>query len=408
MTARDDFNGLVSDWLDEQAGRGAPDYLDEILARTTRTRQRPAWSSLERFLPMQTTLRFAPVPRFAWLLVVLGLVIALAAAALLAVGSRPRLPAPFGTAGNGLIVYGASGDLFAVEPVSGATRPLVTGLTNDETPWFSRDGTKFVFAREAETDGLWQLVVANADGSNARPITEPIYPTSNEWSPEGDRLSVVDTSPTTPTLAIHTLDGTPPTVLDIDGMLAEFVQWRPGGQQLVFRGTTANAYGLYMVDLGSKELRQIGESGTLDDLRDPRLSPDGTKVVYTKWVVDHPTLRIVDVDAGGDREIVFDGPAGSSGWVQDWSPDNTKLLFTRLADGPSHVAVSAQGGGPAVEIGPGWTSGEVAAAFSPDGTWVMARYEFDDSTWLLDVTGQRPDKRLPASPSLGSWQRTAP
>ena len=53
MTANYDFTGMISGWLDEQAGRGAPDYLDEILARTTRTRQRPAWSSLERWLSVQ-------------------------------------------------------------------------------------------------------------------------------------------------------------------------------------------------------------------------------------------------------------------------------------------------------------------------------------------------------------------
>jgi hypothetical protein len=48
MTLNDGFERTVSDWLDEQAGHGMPGYLDEALARTTRTRQRPAWSSLER------------------------------------------------------------------------------------------------------------------------------------------------------------------------------------------------------------------------------------------------------------------------------------------------------------------------------------------------------------------------
>ncbi|HEY8800718.1 MAG TPA: hypothetical protein VIM20_08980, partial [Candidatus Limnocylindrales bacterium] len=69
MNAHDDFNGMFSDWLDDQVGRGAPDYLDGILARTTRTRQRPAWSSLERWLPVQMTFsgRLAPIPRLAWL-----------------------------------------------------------------------------------------------------------------------------------------------------------------------------------------------------------------------------------------------------------------------------------------------------------------------------------------------------
>ena len=59
MTLNDGFERTVSDWLDEQAGRGTPGYLDEALARTTRTRQRPAWSSLERWLPVDLTTNLA-------------------------------------------------------------------------------------------------------------------------------------------------------------------------------------------------------------------------------------------------------------------------------------------------------------------------------------------------------------
>ena len=85
MNARNDANEIVSGWLDEQAGRGAPDYLDEILARTIRTRQRPAWSSLERWLPVQLTFtgRLAPIPRLAWAVALL-VILVLAAAALFA------------------------------------------------------------------------------------------------------------------------------------------------------------------------------------------------------------------------------------------------------------------------------------------------------------------------------------
>src|SRR5436190_15908692 len=98
MTLYDGFDRTVFAWLDEQAGQGMPGYLDEVLARTTGTRQRPWWSSLERWLPMQTTLRLTPVPRIAWLLVVVGLIVTLAAAVIV-VGSRHRQPAPpFGIA----------------------------------------------------------------------------------------------------------------------------------------------------------------------------------------------------------------------------------------------------------------------------------------------------------------------
>src|SRR3954453_13472959 len=100
MNRTDRFDQVVSDWLHEDAEHRVPEHLDAVLRRTSTERQRPAWSSLERWLPMQTTLRFAPVPRIAWLVVVLGLIFAIGLA-VLAVGSRRQLPAPFGPARNG-------------------------------------------------------------------------------------------------------------------------------------------------------------------------------------------------------------------------------------------------------------------------------------------------------------------
>ncbi len=87
MNPSDAFDRHVSEWLHADAEHRVPEHLDAVLRRTRTERQRPAWSSLERWFPVQTTLRLTPVPRVAWLLVVLGLVLALVAAALW-VGSR--------------------------------------------------------------------------------------------------------------------------------------------------------------------------------------------------------------------------------------------------------------------------------------------------------------------------------
>ena len=84
MTTRDTFGRDLSQWLREEGEHRVPDHLAEVLVRSAATRQRPWWASLERWLPMQTTLRFTPVPRVAWLLVISGLVVALSAAVLIA------------------------------------------------------------------------------------------------------------------------------------------------------------------------------------------------------------------------------------------------------------------------------------------------------------------------------------
>jgi hypothetical protein len=49
------------------------------------------------------------------------------------------------------------------------------------------------------------------------------------------------------------------------------------------------------------------------------------------------------------------------------------------------------------------------AQFSPDGTAVMAYFQADQSTWMLDPTGAAPDVQLPATiADQASWQRLAP
>ena len=115
MTLDDRFVRSVADWLDDQAGAGTPGYLDDVLTRTRQTRQRHWWASLERWLSMDTTMRLAQAPKLSMLLVVIGLLVALAAIVVVA-GSQPRLPAPFGLAENGAVLYGAKGDVYVMTP----------------------------------------------------------------------------------------------------------------------------------------------------------------------------------------------------------------------------------------------------------------------------------------------------
>ena len=411
MTLNDGFERTVSDWLEEDAGRGAPGYLDEVLARTTRTRQRPAWSSLERWLPVQTTLRLVPVPRLAWLLVIVGLIAALGAAVLL-VGSRSRLPAPFGPAANGSIVYGTeSGDILAYDPVTGTSSSIIAGTTKDETPDFSPDGTRFLFARETEDANRWLLMVADADGSDIRPLTGPLFPAWNAWAPDSARVAVVDTAPAADTLSIFGLDGSAPLNLPLDGLTPDRVQWR-SATELVFSGRKGPTYGLYAISIdGSGPRPLLPPSSTETDWLQPVLSPDGTRLAWTKWVDGRPVIHVIDIASGKVSTPVFSGTNEGDGWPT-WSPDGTKLLFSRWDGVENHLAVGPASGGQVVEIGPGFadfTDGAVGV-FSPDGTRIVARYGYDPlATWLLDpIAGGRGERLLTGVSGEVSWQRLAP
>src|SRR6187431_2153858 len=98
MNRTDRLDDLVSDWLHADAEHRVPEHLDAVLRRTRTERQRPAWSSLERWLPMDmtTNLRMAGRPTLGRALLVGSVLAALIGLALFAVGSRvQRVPPPF-------------------------------------------------------------------------------------------------------------------------------------------------------------------------------------------------------------------------------------------------------------------------------------------------------------------------
>ena len=142
--------------LDELAQPRVPDYFDDLLGLTARTRQRPAWAFIQRWLPMleiarQPVVAQPPWRAFGLLLLLMGVVGRPAPGC-----TRPKPPPPFGPAGNGLVVMARDGDIFTVDTRTGAATAIVTGPEIDADPVWSQDGTTMLF-RRASADRPAQL-----------------------------------------------------------------------------------------------------------------------------------------------------------------------------------------------------------------------------------------------------------
>ncbi len=242
MTADDRFGRNLSAWLREDGAHRVPDHLAEVLVQTVATRQRPWWSSPERWLPVDTTFRATTGPvRWGRLALVAGLIILAAALAVLAVGSRqPHLPEPFGLARNGDIVTSRDGDLFLMDSVALQPRSIEVGEGFDFSPIFSRDGTRMVFLR---SDGpiaepaILTMYVANADGSDARALTPPTESLDwFDWSPDGTRIAYVARG------ALFVVDVATGELERRPGAgRVHFPTWLPpDGKEILFRVETAN------------------------------------------------------------------------------------------------------------------------------------------------------------------------
>jgi Tol biopolymer transport system component len=404
MSQADRLDRELTAWFAETAAPSIPDYTDDLLRATAGTRQRPRWTFLSRWLPMSdTTFERAGVPRVPWRAIglVALLLLALAAAAVLIVGSRPRVPtpAPFGLAANGLVAYSSAGDVWVVDPATGDRRTIITGSEYDADPRWSRDGTRIAFLRGA---GVSQrLVFANADGSGIVVAgMDPITGIDSEgitWSPASDAVAFVAEGVV---YVVEAADGRVKRLAapHMDGELF----WKPPqGRQLMFVSGSLSAKELVLVDVPTDKVEALPVPDEVTDVqRAAGWTPDGRTFAFLGGTADQDRggLYLVDL-ATGSSQIVDVGYA-------QLSNDGTRVVGLAGDDTQTWLCVAPITGGACEPITePYLDSWGTYYRWSPDDEWIIT-VRSDDRSFAFD-----PDRILQTQPvwaaeGAESWQRT--
>jgi len=401
MNPSDAFDRHVSEWLHADAEHRVPEHLDAVLRRTRTERQRSAWSSLERWLPMDLSARPSLFARSAslrpiGLLLLIGLLVAVVVA--LAAGSRRPLPAPFGVARNGAMATSRDGRLYLFDPATSVSRPIVGGNGFDFSPIFSRDGTKLVFLR---SDGpltepaILTLFVANADGSGARAITPPTKSLDwFDWSPDGTRIAYMARGHL---FVVDVADGRETRLLGTGP--AHFPTWLPpDGKEIVYRMETTSPAIYAIAPDGVGKPRQLSKTVANNefDYQGISISPDGGEISFTRWSPAGPRVYALDVETGKERAYPTASGTFSRGGAA-YSPDGTLVAYARIyaGGGLQMVVANADGSGNERALGPTKPSKpdgtDIAASwsFTPDGKSLVVRYGDDDAAaaQLLPLDG---------------------
>jgi|tagenome__1003787_1003787.scaffolds.fasta_scaffold20972755_5 hypothetical protein len=425
MTTDDRFGRTLAAWLEEDADTRVPAHLVEVLVQTAATRQRPWWSSPERWLPVDIATQAVPTsaPRIGRLIVVALIVLVLASATILLVGAtRPRVPAPFGPARNGLLAYFSDGDIYLANADGAAPHAVVTGPTNDFAPWFSHDGTRFAFWREVDSHRS-DLMVANADGTGVRGllVTPLVDADWFEWSPGDDRLAVVHTVGGVRALTVVKVDGDPaPRRLDLGGLSVDNdVYWLPpDGSELVFTARTdptSAPPGIYSIRPDGTWLRTLAPVAN-DFYHDLAVSPAGGRLAFSDVEADTSDnlvgwhLHLVDIDNGNDRQVTYGAPAPNvdeHGPV--FSPDGSHVLLWReLGNSGDLLLAEVNAPGSGIDIGPLFPNGTVEGyGFAPDGRTVFLLVRDEPARLIDTVTGNVTTLDLGIE-NPTSWQRLVP
>ena len=430
MTTFDRFERAIPELMSELAPARVPDYLDDMLRETATHRQRPAWSYPERWLPVEITARPLSTRSFPWRpLVVLALMALLIAAALVAyVGSQPKVPPPFGVAGNGVLLYRAvDGSVVSLDPVNGATKMVAPASERLADPVPSRDGRRVALNTFGSTTAT-PITVRSIDGSDEITLNG-VYREIDaiDWSPDDTHLAIVSNIGGLQSITVASSDGYDRRDISLDrqvslmtylpdGRLAVVAAEQPGDRCPGDDVTTAPC-ALFVVNTDGTGLEQLIAAVDFHGINTLSPSPDGTKLLWVQWnnyvVPQAPgRLHVLDLTTGIDQALPDDGFPTVYAMNRAWfSPDGNRILFDFFeADGDHWGIVPATGGTP-IRIGQKWPAKGSDGDWAPDGRSVLARYATSDTTgelWILDASGGGVDRQLDGNvPYLPPWQRVA-
>lgn len=232
-------------------------------------------------------------------------------------GMRLVIPyAPPG--GGGALAYtalsgttGEIGDIRLLEPRTGVSRTLVSGLaTRDSVPYWSPDGTKIAFVG---TNGT--LYMVKIPEQQIYQLDRPLEASFIAWSKDSSKLVYhKDTN-----IVIYDIVTNTALLLNRPG--ATQAQLFPDQLQLLYAQDNQLIKERY-VGTGLVSII-ITEEGPLHNLR---LSPDGTYALYTTPGASVSLIRTVDLNSRKMYRI----PGGQLGknYYPEWASDSLRLAYS--------------------------------------------------------------------------------
>jgi Tol biopolymer transport system component len=212
------------------------------------------------------------------------------------------------------------------------------------------NSTPSIAFMKVDTDGFEQTWVANKDLSNQVKLTNESADSGwAVWKPGGAKLAFesnrADPDPTDSDFIndIFTMnpDGTGIVKLTHSEDVSDAAEWSPDGSQIAFgsdRRNSAWRREIYVMDADGTNVRRVStlpEKAEFDTA--PRFSPDGRRLVFTRYINEDIPIRAalftVGVDGGGLKQLT---PWGNGAGDADWSPDGTKIVFEASPEATSY------------------------------------------------------------------------
>jgi Tol biopolymer transport system component len=379
------FDSRIADWLEDDPHTAPDQALDIVLAAFPSIKQRRAARVPWRFLDMSSPLKVAFAA--AAIAVVVGGVLLFGQWKPASNVAAPPTPSPSASAVTptssptlapltglpGTFAFrrdeGNNRHVYLMRPDRSGLVQLTTGAVLDSAPMLSPDGTRVAFERSDQATGNAEIWIVNADGTNARAVTQTDQTEDwPSWSPDGTKLMFTrsylqdghaineiviraGTGPSDPDTIVYRHESTTSTFLLLSAT------WSPDGTHVAMSSDLDGAREQYTIRVDGTDLKKLTTAGGSGR---PAWSPDSKRIAYSEnridgcmWVVDATSLE--DRALAGDH--CTDGPV-------TWSP---------------HGGMVAWAGGSGQE--PIWTVNDDATELRP----MTADSGYGDLSWGISV-----------------------
>lgn len=191
--------------------------------------------------------------------------------------------------------------------------------------------------RSSPADRTFRLIVADADGENARTMVQSTQPLmSPSWSPDGRRIAYVSFEGQQSAIYVQTVRTGTRERVSMRAGVNQAPVFSPDGRQLALTLSLNDGnLDIYTLDLANQVLRRITTNSAIDT--EPVWSMDGRFLYFTSDRAGSPQIYRVEAEPGSRAQrVTFEGTYNTRARI---SPDGEQLTLVHRNQSVDRIAV---------------------------------------------------------------------